>query len=195
MLNVSVVAAFWRKRAVLAGLVVWAAALCWTLDPALSKPDGKDALFAALKASKTEMEARQIEAQIWEGWIGAAPAPDLEASVRGAMTKRRFGDYEGALADLEAVVKIAPGYAEAWNQRAFLLYLKGDMDGALQAIDRVLDIEPRHFGAMSGKFRVLIAQGRARLAQKVLKQAVDIHPFLQERVYLEQAPDTKGIEL
>jgi len=170
------------------------AAALGTSAPARAQPD--DRLFAALKASETEMEARQIERQIWEAWISAAPAPGLEASLRAAMTKRRYGDLEAALAEVDQVIEAAPDYAEAWNQRAFVLYLQGDTERSLEAIDRVLDLEPRHFGAMSGKFRILIAQGRARLAQSVLREAVGIHPFLQERVYLQsQQPEPDGIEL
>jgi len=160
-----------------------------------SQAQPADDLFAALKSSKTGMEARQIERQIWEGWIGNAPTPDLEASVRGAMTKRRYGDYDGALADLDQVIEAAPDYAEAWNQRAFLLYLQEKPEAALQAIEIVLELEPRHFGALSGKFRILIAQGRARVAQDVLREAVAIHPFLPERIYLQSDPENDGLEL
>lgn len=154
-----------------------------------AKADGlpDQRLFDALLQSQSEMEARSIEAQIWEGWIGAAPTADIEAQVRSAMSKRRVADYDGALEDLNGALEVAPGYAEAWNQRAFIHYLQGKPDRSLEDIEKVLEIEPRHFGALSGKGRILMEQGRVKLGQRALRDAVALHPFISERIMLIRA--------
>lgn len=181
-------------RAALAslGLIL---ALCLGAPAALAQSLPDERLFDALKAAKTEQASRVIEAEIWETWIAAAPSPDLELQVRGAMSKRRVADYDGALALLDATVDAAPGYAEAWNQRAFIYYLKGQPDKSLEDLEKVLALEPRHFGALSGKGRILMEQGRVRLGQQALRQAVAIHPFIQERFLLMDVKPDEGIEL
>ena len=95
------------------------------------------------------------------------------------------------------VVAAAPDYAEGWNQRAFIRFLKEDLDGALEDLDRTLELEPRHFGALSGKAIVLMQQGRVELGHEVLREAVDIHPWLKERSMLppEPAPDAQGRDI
>lgn len=152
-------------------------------------------LFDALLSSKSEMEARIVEAEIWESWIAAAPSADLEAKVRSAMSKRRVADYEGALMELNSALETAPDYAEAWNQRAFIHYLQGKPDRSLEDIERVLELEPRHFGALSGKGRILMEQGRVRLGQQALREAVALHPFIPERFLLIREKEEKGIDL
>lgn len=152
-------------------------------------------LFDALVSSKSEMEARIVEAEIWESWIAAAPSVDLEAKVRSAMSKRRVADYEGALMELNSALETAPDYAEAWNQRAFIHYLQGKPDRSLEDIERVLELEPRHFGALSGKGRILMEQGRVRLGQQALREAVALHPFIPERFLLIREQEEKGIDL
>ncbi|GAA0774121.1 tetratricopeptide repeat protein [Roseibium denhamense] len=175
--------------------------LCaFALVIALALPAGAqnlpdERLFKALKDAQTEKDSRAIEAEIWETWISAAPTPEIESLVRGAMTKRRVADYEGALSDLDEAIELAPNYAEAWNQRAFVYYLQGRPDRSLQDLDEVLRLEPRHFGALSGKGRILMEQGRVRLGQKALRQAVSIHPFIQERFLLMDIEPEEGIEL
>ncbi|MBO6758564.1 MAG: tetratricopeptide repeat protein [Roseibium sp.] len=169
-------------------------ALMWSA-PGSAQDRDKDALFAALKSASSEMEARRIEARIWEGWIGAAPTAETEAMVREAMSKRRVADYDSALNLLNTAIDQAPAYAEARNQRAFIYYLQGRKDKSLEAIEETLRLEPRHFGALSGKARILLEQGRVRLGQKVLRAALEIHPYLPERFLLLRPKKPDGIDL
>ncbi|TWI90217.1 tetratricopeptide repeat protein [Roseibium hamelinense] len=163
------------------------------LSPASAQD--KEDLFNALKSASTEREAKVIEAQIWEMWIGSAPSTEIETLVRTAMDRRRFGDYEKAVSLLQSAISQAPDYAEARNQMAFVLYLQGRKDKSLEAIEEVLALEPRHFGALSGKVRILMEQGRVRIAQKVLRDALAIHPFLPERFLLIEPDKPDEVEL
>lgn len=168
--------------------VLGAVAVAFVLALAPANAD-TEALFAALKTAQSERDARAIEAEIWESWIDAAPTQEINALTREAMRKRGEYDFEGARLILNEVVSQAPGYAEGWNQRAFVLFLQEKYDAALSDLDRALALEPRHFGAMSGKARILMGQGRMRLGQQVLREAVALHPFLQERSMLIPLPD------
>ena len=125
-------------------------------------------LFERLRNATTEQEGRLAEDAIWRLWMAAAP--------------------DRALAILDGVVSQAPDYAEGWNQRAFIRFLKDDLDGSLEDIDRTLELEPKHFAALAGKAMILMRQGRMELGQAALRRAVEIHPWLKERSMLIPAP-------
>ena len=141
---------------------------------------GFDDLYSALKQAKDEATARQIENRIWQRWMRA---PDSRTGdlVREAMDRRGVYDFAGAKTLLDEAVARSPDYAEAYNQRGFVLFLQDDYDGALADVDRAIEREPRHFAAMAGRAMILMRQGRHQLAQTQLREAVAIHPFLKER--------------
>lgn len=148
------------------------------------QPDGRDRLFDALKNAPTEAAGRMAENAIWEYWMAAGPTEGIRLDVAEAMRARDGYDFDAALEILNGVVADAPDYAEGWNQRAFVHFLKGSLDESLEDIDRALELEPKHFAALSGKAIVLMQQGRVELSQKALRQAVAIHPWLRERSML-----------
>jgi tetratricopeptide (TPR) repeat protein len=153
----------------------------------------RDRLFDQLKKARTEAEGRAIEHAIWEMWMAEAPTPEIARTVKQAMDARESYDYERALKLLDGVVAAAPTYAEAWNQRAFIRFLREDFDGALEDVEQALKLEPRHFAALSGRALVLMRQGRMEAGQKALREAVEIHPWLKERSMLIPEPGGKDI--
>lgn len=145
-------------------------------------------LFQQLRNAGTERQGRAIENEIWRMWMAQAPLPDIEQAVSEAMRKRERYDWDGALVILDTVVGDAPNYAEGWNQRAFIRFLKQDFDGSLEDIERALVLEPKHFAALAGKATILMQQGRVELGQTALRQAAEIHPWLKERSMLLPVP-------
>src|SRR5687768_16131081 len=101
------------------------------IDPAgVERMDeARDRLFDRLKSAVTEAEGRAIENAIWEMWMAGAPTPDIGRDVKDAMEARESYDFDRALSLLDGVVAVAPDYAEGWNQRAFIRFLKEDLDG------------------------------------------------------------------
>lgn len=147
------------------------------------------ALLDALKNAPSEAVGRAVEGHVWRHWM-VGPTQEATALVATAMTQRRKGDFAGALETLDEAVKLAPEWSEAWNQRAFVHFLRDSFDKSLEDLDRALELEPKHFGAMSGKVRILMRQGRDHLGQKVLREALKIHPWLKERhMLIEPAGD------
>lgn len=178
-----------RRRQVLqAGLLIGVA-----INPAFAAntadEDIKARLFAALKSAPTEKQARQIEHEIWQYWLDLAPDPEIRAMVDQGMRHRSSYDFEAAEKVLGEAVEVAPSYAEARNQRAFVRFLREDNSGALADLEDTLKLEPDHFGALSGMYHVLMRMGRTRAALSALSQAVEIHPWIQERHLLPPDPD------
>ena len=145
-----------------------------------TRADLREKLFTALKNARTELEARQIEDEIWRFWI-QGPDPQASEQISGIFAARRVYDLEKALRIANELTERLPDYAEGWNQKATVLFMQGKLDASLDAVARVLELEPKHFGSLAGKAVILIRQGRMALAQTTLRKAVEIHPFLKER--------------
>jgi tetratricopeptide (TPR) repeat protein len=144
-------------------------------------------LFDELAEADTEEEARTTESAIWIHWL---LAPDLEAArlMDRALERRRIFDLADSEAILDDLVASAPDWAEGWNQRATIRYMRGDFAGSLADIDETLKREPKHFGALSGQAMIFIRQGRIQEAQSTLRKAVTIDPFLRERALIVEPP-------
>ena len=148
----------------------------------------REKLFAYLAAARTEAEGRAIEDEIWRFWLDLAPDPESRSLVDRAMERRESYDFAAAEALLDQAIERAPDYAEAWNQRAFIRYLRDNDEGAETDLLRTLELEPRHFGALAGLFLVLFRRGRIEQANAFLVRAVQIHPWLKERSMLPPDP-------
>ncbi len=162
------------------------------LAPAAAEsPSGPtDAMFDKLRNASSEPAARAAEDVIWRAWM-MGPSQEATLLVEKAMERRRWYDFAGALAYLDEAVALAPGWAEPWNQRAFIRFLREEYDESLEDLDRALELEPRHFAALSGKARILMRQGRMELGQQALRKAVEINPYLRERDMLIVLPGEK----
>lgn len=137
-------------------------------------------LFENLAAATTEEEGRRAEDAIWQFWIDH-PDPAIREAIAEGMRQRESYDWDGALATFSRVIETDPDYAEGWNQRAFIHFLKEDYDASLADLERALELEPMHFGALAGKALIFMQTDRFDEGQAVLRQAVALHPFLKER--------------
>lgn len=149
-----------------------------------------DTLYERLARAQTPAQAQQIEKKIWQLWT---EGPDEKAGeqIDRIMTARLYGDYEKALEIATGLTERRPDYAEAWNQKATVLFEMGRYDRSLDVVEKVLELEPKHFGALAGKGRILMRQGRVRLGQQAIRRAVEIHPYVQARSLLVEPPDQR----
>jgi tetratricopeptide (TPR) repeat protein len=179
------------------------AALAW-LAPALaalttSKPlppmvgigenaaSQRAALFAELAAAKTEPDARDIEDKLWTFWRSFGDETSQRLLAASKQAQLSF-DYGHALVAMEELVAHQPGFAEGWNQFAYVLFLAGSYDLSLAALYKTLALEPLHYAALAGIGIVLIQQGKEAAAQAPLKRALAINPWLKERNLIVKDP-------
>ena len=85
---------------------------------------------------------------------------------------------------LNRLVEYCPEYAEGYNQRAFVNFLRQDFPPALGDLDRAIELSPNHIAALSGRALTLMGLGRNEEAREALKQALELNPWLSERSLL-----------
>jgi len=125
------------------------------------------------------LEAAKIETEIWRHWMSYAD-PDAEQDLERATRALLLENFTEAEQLLDALVKRAPDYVEAWHKRATLYYLTERDDEALDDLHHVLDLEPRHFGAMCHFAQICIANGDRESALYALDVALRLNPHLDE---------------
>lgn len=167
--------------------LVPAFALCLTL-PAWSEdcPTAPDysaelnTLIDTVQAVESEAEAQQLSLDMWKYWADAPDERSQELLDEG-MTRRASFDYAGAMDAFDALVEYCPEYAEGYNQRAFVNFLRQDYEAALPDLDRTLELSPQHIAALTGQALTLAALDRNGEAALVLRQALKMNPWLSER--------------
>lgn len=146
----------------------------------LVTPSARAQALEAVRGAGSELEARQRTNAMWEIW---ATAPDTYAQelLDEGMSRREAYDFAGAINAFDALVAYCPGYAEGYNQRAFIRFIQQDYPRALTDLDRALDRAPDHFAALAGKALTLMGLGRHGEAKTALEAALEMNPWLPER--------------
>lgn len=143
------------------------------------------ALLADLKDSD-EMTRERATRELWQIWFMQKGAAGYELLERSQVLVDA-GHFDEAEALLTEVVENLPDFAEAWNRRAVLHYLKRDYRRSLADCDRVIELNPAHFGALHGKGLCHAALGNYVAAIQAFRQALEIQPFalVNQKLILE----------
>lgn len=164
---------------VLLSLTVAVALLASGLATAASRADQTDprlpALFTRLHDTDNANIARLTELMIWQIW-GESGDPKLDKLMREGEDAMEAEDFKTAEARLTTVIKAKPDFAEGWNRRATMYFLRGDYAASLADIEHVLELEPRHFGAISGLGVVNIAQEHLSAARDAFERVLSLYP-------------------
>lgn len=150
-----------------------------------------DRLIAEVRVAPNEMAARVISNKMWELWA-TAPDEAAQALLDRGMRARAEYDFLSALEAFDKLTAYCPDYAEGYNQRAFVNFLRQDYEAALVDLDLAIARSPRHIAAIAGKALTLIGLQRDAEAQRVLREALALNPWLSERRYLTD-PDATDL--
>jgi tetratricopeptide (TPR) repeat protein len=137
-----------------------------------------DRLFDSLSGAKDADEAKRFENTIEVLWAqsGSDTADLFAARAVDMLTEAQ--DQDGALRMLNAALEAKPDYAEGWNKRATLFFMKGDYAHAMRDIRETLRYEPRHYGAWAGLGRILDQTGDSKKALDAYRRAIAINPYM-----------------
>ncbi|MCY4290462.1 MAG: hypothetical protein OXC72_01710 [Roseovarius sp.] len=142
-------------------------------------------LIAEVQKADNEAVARAISNKMWVLWAEAPDEYSQELLDEG-MSRRNASDYSGAIKALDELVKYCPDYAEGYNQRAFVNFLRREYKAALPDLERTLELSPHHIAAMAGQALTLMALERTGEALVILRRALKLNPWLGERHLLSQ---------
>ena len=134
-----------------------------------------DPLFAQLKSITDHRHGTELSNLIWAIWL---EVDDIEARQRlhDGMMAMDQGEFESALQHFSSLIQRSPGFAEGWNRRATLHYLRGDYAASARDIKQTLLLEPRHFGALSGLGLIMIRLREPDAAIIAFEKALAVNP-------------------
>lgn len=154
-----------------------------------------DAVFARLRVTSDTREAKQLEQEILEQWnhSGNAQVDSIFAIGNRALER---GDLDAAYAAFDEVIRRAPAFAEGYNKRANVQYLRGNYPAAMRDVGHTLELERRHYGALLGLGLIFEAEKNEDLAMRMYEGALEINPNVDwAREKLRQLRDKRGIRL
>ena len=153
-------------------LLAYAPANADQTDPKLDK------LFAALQTSLSNASASSLEREIWAIWTRYPDDQAINRQMDRAIKMMNAGRLDDAEAMFSAIISRKPAFAEAWNKRATVRFLRSDDAGSANDILQVIKLEPRHFGALSGLGMIKVREGDLQGALQAYRAAQRINPFL-----------------
>jgi tetratricopeptide (TPR) repeat protein len=116
--------------------------------------------------------------------------------VERAQQKYEYGDFQGALADLERASRWSPEEPDIFEMRAKLKLKTNDIEGSLKDFDQLIHLDPRRREAYLGRSVVYQRLNRFREATDDLTKAIAMEPgdmqALNNRAYVRALG---GIEL
>lgn len=130
-------------------------------------------LAARLHDSHADV-ARMAADSLWSLWFRG----DLPEHGQELRRLTRLRDAEKALAGLDELIRRAPTFAEAFNQRAVVLFRLGRYEASIADCQRALQLNPYHFGAQAGMGQCFLKLRKDRTALKAFRTALRTNPHL-----------------
>jgi tetratricopeptide (TPR) repeat protein len=128
-------------------------------------------------------------------------AETVEAYIDRGQAYSHQGDFDRAIQDATAAIELNPGFALAYNNRAYYLFLTGgDLDQALTDVNQALALMPDEASFLDTRGSVYLGQGKPDLAIADLTRALAIYPdYLhayshRARAYLESGLISEAME-
>ncbi|HXV81307.1 MAG TPA: tetratricopeptide repeat protein [Candidatus Binatia bacterium] len=131
----------------------------------------------ALKGEDATLAAT-AEAMLWRTWCRSGSA-EIDRIFRAGIEAMQQGKLEEAATEFTRVIDRAPGFAEGWNKRATVRFMRKDFAGSIADCQETLARNPNHFGAASGQGLCHMSIGQHREAAICFRRALEIHPHLE----------------
>jgi len=139
-------------------------------------PTNEKEALDALKGEDPELAAT-AEAILWGAWCRSGD-PETDRLFRAgvdAMQNRRLTESEEFFS---RVVERQTEFAEGWNKRATVRYVRQNFIGSIADCQETLARNPNHFGAAAGQGLCHMSLGEFREAAVCFRRALEIHPHL-----------------
>jgi len=148
-------------------------------------------LYAHLAKAPDAQQAAPIAKTIETLWLRSG-SDTIGLLMHRALKAMSEQHNDLALQFLDAVVELAPDYAEGWSRRAYVYYLQNDFERSVGDLRRALALEPNHYKALEGLARILRESGQKKSALAVYQQLLRINPYLPGA---KEAADELSVEV
>jgi tetratricopeptide (TPR) repeat protein len=108
-------------------------------------------------------------------WL-AMPAPPIDVLVLGAVLKQQQHDFDGALKDLEALLRRDPRNAQAWLSSASILQVQGEHRKAIAHCASLASLPGSGFTGAVCLGKGLGLSGQAEKAYRLVQRTLDDEP-------------------
>ena len=139
------------------------------------KDNRLDYLFDQLFLSSNNMKMNIILVDIWDIWY-IAENQEIQMIFDEANQFMDRGDFDNAINLFTKIIDQSPDFAEAWNKRATVYFLKGELEKSIADIEKTLELEPRHFGALDGLAEIYLIKDNLLGAAATYKRILEIIP-------------------
>ncbi len=132
-------------------------------------------LYAYLATAEDEKQAQPISQAIERLWLfsGSDTVTLLMDRSAKAIAEK---NHDLALKFLDAVVDLAPDFAEGWSRRAYVHHLRNDVERMVGDLRRCIALEPNHYRAMEFLGLILRETGQKKAALKAFERLLEINP-------------------
>jgi tetratricopeptide (TPR) repeat protein len=113
---------------------------------------------------------------LWGVWFRAAAPEHNEELQRLIRLRINEQGAEAIETAFTALIRKAPRFAEAFNQRAVFHFRRGSYAKAIADCEKALRLNPYHFGAASGLGQCFLRQKKLRAALRTYRRAARINP-------------------
>lgn len=134
-----------------------------------------NAVVAAALHDDDPLVRRFAADALWELWFRGG-TPEQSRLLQKAA---RETDPASARKTLDELIRTAPHFAEAHNQRAIWFFKRGEFARSADDCETVLRLNPYHFGAAAGLGQCCMKLGKPRAALRAFRTAIDINPGLE----------------
>ena len=140
-------------------------------------PTSEKEALEVLRGANPELAAT-AEALLWRTWCRSGN-PDVDRlMLEGieAMQQHRLAKAEELF---DGIISRAPEFAEGWNKRATVRYLRKNFKESVADCRETLARNPHHFGAASGQGLCHLSLNEFHEAAVCFRRALEIHPHLE----------------
>ena len=139
-------------------------------------PINEKEAIEALKGDDAELAAT-AEAILWRTWCRSGDS-EADGIFRAGVDAMQKGELKQAENIFGKVIELKPDFAEGWNKRATVRFMRRDFAGSIGDCQETLARNPNHFGAASGQGLCHLSRGEYREAAICFRRALEIHPHL-----------------
>jgi tetratricopeptide (TPR) repeat protein len=136
--------------------------------------DSNPAVAAALRDSDPLVQMFASDT-LWEMWFRGGTS-EQNRKLRHAT---RDEDAASTRSQLDELIRQAPTFAEAYNQRAIWFFKRGEFARAVEDCEKTLQLNPYHFGAAAGMGQCFAKLGKPRAALRAFRTALELNPALE----------------